>query len=158
MIELATQIVILASLFSGNGSSAPATTQTAFAVEPKQAVGIVLDAEHPLTLEMHVREYFKDAPILAEISRCESRFRHIGKNGKIIRGEANPADIGVMQVNEEYHLKQASELGFNLYSLEGNMGYAKYLYNKEGTRPWSASAPCWKHSGTDESTGRLAKM
>ena len=90
-----------------------------------------------------VRQYFKDTPILIEIAKCESTFRHLNKNGRIIRGKVNSSDIGVMQINEYYHSKEAEKLGIDLYSLEGNMEYAMYLYEKEGTRPWISSSPCW---------------
>lgn len=100
----------------------------------------------PLTLEMYVREYFSDDPILAEIARCESTFRHVGKNGTIIRGKVDPADIGVMQINERYHNVKAIALGFDLKTIEGNMAYAKYLYEKEGLKPWNPSKPCWGKS------------
>jgi hypothetical protein len=99
-------------------------------------------AESP-TVEEYVREYFDGMPVLAEVARCESRFRHFNTYGDILRGEANSYDVGVMQINEHYHLKQANKLGYDLYSLDGNLGYAKYLFEKEGTQPWKASSKCW---------------
>ncbi len=98
----------------------------------------------PITLEAYVRDYFKDTPLLAEIARCESRFRHLGKNGKVIRGEVAVEDVGVMQINEFYHEDRAVVLGFNLHTLDGNLAYAKWLYAKEGTTPWASSARCWQ--------------
>src|SRR5688572_33441375 len=38
-------------------------------------------------VEKIVREYFKDNPIMAEVARCESRFRHFGTDGEILRGD-----------------------------------------------------------------------
>jgi hypothetical protein len=49
----------------------------------------------------------------------------------------------VMQINEKYHLETSRELGFNIHTLEGNMAYARYLYEKQGARPWLASSHCW---------------
>ena len=49
-----------------------------------------------------------------------------------------------MQVNEDFHLETAQKLGYNIYSLEGNLSYAQYLYDKEGTVPWKSSSHCWK--------------
>ncbi len=80
---------------------------------------------------------------MAEIARCESRFRHFGKNGDIIRGEINSLDVGVMQINEYYHKANAKKLGLNIYSLRGNLAYAKGLYEREGTTPWLSSSKCW---------------
>jgi len=98
------------------------------------------------TVEQYVREYFAGAPIMAEIARCESRFKQFDKDGSIHRGVVNDKDLGVMQVNEYYHGKTAAKLGLDLYTIQGNVAYAKYLYEKEGTRPWMSSSPCWSKS------------
>ena len=98
------------------------------------------------TVEQYVREYFADAPIMAEVARCESRFKQFDNDGSINRGVVNNKDLGVMQVNEYYHGKTADKLGLDLYSIQGNVAYAKYLYEKEGTRPWASSSPCWSKS------------
>ena len=100
-------------------------------------------SRNPESLSAYVREYFVDEPILAEIAKCESRFRHLNKDGEIFRGKVNKSDIGVMQINTYYHGKKAEELGLDLYSLRGNLEYAKYLHEKEGTTPWNSSKPCW---------------
>ncbi len=122
------------------------------------AVQIAPEVSQPVTLETYVRDYFKDTPLLAEIAKCESRFTHIGKNGKVIRGEAVPEDIGVMQINEFYHEVRAEKLGFNLHTLDGNLAYAKWLYAKEGTAPWASSAKCWKrYSSLADAGGPTAK-
>ena len=97
----------------------------------------------PQTMEELVRNYYSDMPILVEVARCESQFRHFGKNGEVIRGIANAKDIGVMQINERYHGDKSETLGMDIYSLDGNLEYAKYLYEKEGTKPWRSSAKCW---------------
>lgn len=104
--------------------------------------------DKPITLESYVREYFTDEPVLAEIARCESTFRHLDRDGRILRGKANRNDVGVMQINEIYHGDKADALGFDIYTLEGNMGFAKYLYDKYGVKPWQASAPCWNNSNS----------
>jgi len=93
--------------------------------------------------ETRVREYFADTPVLARIAYCESKFTHFNENGSILRGEVTPKDLGVMQINEYYHSKTADALDINLYTLEGNMEYAKWLYEREGTVPWAPSQKCW---------------
>lgn len=95
------------------------------------------------TIGAYVREYYADTPVLADIAWCESRMRQWNKNGTLFRGSVNHADVGVMQVNEFYQGKKAADLGINIYSLGGNLEYAQYLYNKEGTKPWSSSEACW---------------
>lgn len=103
----------------------------------------------PETLTEYVEEYFADAPVLADIAWCESRMRHTDTDGKILRGEIDSDDIGVMQINTRYHQEDADELDIDIYTLSGNLEYARYLYEKQGVRPWKASMPCW---------GRIAKQ
>lgn len=103
-------------------------------------------AKQILTTEAQVKAYFADTPILAEIAFCESRFRQFDANGNVLRGVQNNLDVGVMQINEKYHLSTAQKLGLNLHTLEGNMAYGKYLYETQGTKPWNYSSGCWgKH-------------
>ncbi|MBX4197721.1 hypothetical protein KW782_00095 [Candidatus Parcubacteria bacterium] len=95
------------------------------------------------SVEKYVRAYFAKTPILAEIAYCESRFTHYTYTGTVVRGKIVHEDVGVMQINEDYHLKTAEKLGYNIHSLQGNLAYAQYLYERQGVQPWSASAPCW---------------
>ncbi len=97
-------------------------------------------------IESKVRVYFADTPIMAEIVKCESQFRQFNSDGSPFRGKINDEDIGIAQVNEHYHLKRSQKLGYDIYTVEGNMAYAKLLYEEEGTDPWISSAPCWKKS------------
>jgi len=120
-----------------------AASVTPTPVEPTETKAVqTVFAESP-TVEQYVREYFNDIPVMTEVARCESRFRHFGKNGDVIRGEVNSLDVGVMQINEHYHKATALKLGFNLYSLDGNLAYGRYLYEEQGTQPWMSSSPCW---------------
>lgn len=91
-----------------------------------------------------VEEYFQDIPILVDVASCESRFTQFNPDGTILRGEANPDDVGVMQINEKYHLETSRKLGLDIHTLEGNMAYGRYLYEKFGTDPWEYSSKCWK--------------
>ena len=93
--------------------------------------------------EEAVRSYFSDIPVMIQIARCESTFRHTLSDGTVLRGKVDSADTGVMQINLRYHGDTAEDLGLNLLDLHDNMAYARDLYEKQGTRPWSASAPCW---------------
>ncbi|MEO8638200.1 MAG: hypothetical protein ABI430_04865 [Candidatus Taylorbacteria bacterium] len=95
------------------------------------------------TVEGEVRSYFKDIPQMVQIAKCESAFRQIDSAGNILRGRVNRQDIGVMQINEAYHAKESKKLGYDIYSLEGNMEYARYLYEKKGSQPWNSSSACW---------------
>lgn len=93
--------------------------------------------------EMRVYTYFSDIPEMVAVAKCESTMRQFDSNGNVLRGRAVSSDIGVMQINEYFHGSQAKRLGYNIYSLEGNLHYARYLYEHYGLQPWSASKPCW---------------
>ena len=93
--------------------------------------------------EKAVRTYFRDIPVMIQVARCESTFRHTLADGSILQGRVDPADTGVMQINKRYHEATASGLGFDLDDMYDNMAYARHLYETQGTQPWSASLPCW---------------
>jgi hypothetical protein len=97
----------------------------------------------PSEIRKIVSTYFKATPILVDIAECESHFRQYTKSGGVYRGSINTSDIGVMQINEKYHLRTAKRMGIDLYSLDGNLAYAKYLYRTQGTDPWISSSGCW---------------
>lgn len=96
--------------------------------------------------EQIVRTYFQDIPVMIQIARCESTFRHTLEDGSVLTGRVDPADTGVMQINKRYHEKTAETMSLNLDDIYHNMAYARYLYETQGTQPWSASAPCWSPS------------
>lgn len=83
---------------------------------------------------------------MIQIARCESTFRHTLADGTVLRGKIDPADVGVMQINTRYHAQAAKDLGLDLLNLKDNLAYARKLYEKQGTRPWTASAACWSPS------------
>jgi hypothetical protein len=95
-------------------------------------------------VESLVRSYFKDVPVLISVAQCESHFRHTLADGSVLKGTVDGADTGVMQINRRFHEKRAQSLGLDLFDLEDNLAYARILYNEQGTKPWSASAPCWR--------------
>ena len=95
------------------------------------------------TVEEVVKDYFKDIPVLAKVAQCESEFRQFDKNGDVLRGKVNQFDVGVMQINELYHLDRSKKKDMDIYTLQGNLEYARALYNDSGTAPWDSSKPCW---------------
>ena len=94
-------------------------------------------------VEKFINDYFADIPILTKIAECESRYRHLNLNGDVLKGEENIYDRGVMQINILYHASTAEELGLNIHNLDDNVRYARYLYEKEGAKPWMSSSACW---------------
>ncbi len=99
----------------------------------------------PQTVEQYVREYYTDTPILADIAGCESHFRQFDNKGNVLKNPGSSA-IGVMQIMASVHAQTAEELGLDPTTVQGNLAYAKYLYEKEGTAPWNASKACWGKS------------
>jgi hypothetical protein len=97
-------------------------------------------------VEQEVREYFADIPVMVEIARCESTFRHTLEDGSVLRGVVDNRDLGVMQINTGYHQATADKLGLDLHDIQDNMAYARYLYEKQGTQPWNASSKCWNRA------------
>ncbi len=93
--------------------------------------------------ETAVRSYFSDIPVMIQIARCESQFRHNLADGTVLKGKVDSADTGVMQINTRYHGEKARELGLDLKDRYDNMEYARDLYLRQGTKPWTASAKCW---------------
>ncbi len=96
-----------------------------------------------MSTEEAVRSYFSDIPVMIQIARCESTFQHTLADGSVLRGKVDSADTGVMQINTRYHGEKARELGLDLTDVYDNMAYARDLYLRQGTKPWSASASCW---------------
>ncbi len=127
--------------FTGYG--AVETTDTAYGQ-------IVTDAtvrsEEVVNTEDIVRQYFADIPVMIQVARCESQFRHTLADGTVLRGRVDSRDVGVMQINTYYHGDTADALGLDLLNIYDNMAYARDLYERQGTQPWSASAPCWSRT------------
>ena len=131
--------------FGGADIKSTAQDNQTYAVEPV-VLPLNLETKEVIgapTTEDIVKDYFKDIPILVKVAKCESRFRQTDANGDVLRGEINQFDVGVMQVNESYHLERSKSMGMNIYTLMGNLEYGRALYNDSGTAPWSASKPCW---------------
>jgi len=116
---------------------------TAYGTIVNTEPSVAKTVETKASTETIVREYFSDIPVMVQIARCESTFRHTRADGSVLRGEIDAADTGVMQINKRFHSRTASELGLDLENLYDNMKYARYLYEKKGTQPWRASSPCW---------------
>lgn len=109
------------------------------------------------SIEAQVREYFKDAPAMIEIARCESKFRQFTDAGNVLRGGASGGMVGVFQFYESIHAPAAKALGFDLSTLQGNLAYARHVYETEGTNPWNSSRYCWDVPGVSKVATTFAK-
>lgn len=95
------------------------------------------------TVKAHIEAQFGVGTPMVAVAMCESGLVQFDDFNHVLRGHITPADIGTFQVNVEYHGNRAKKLGINLYSLDGNIEYAKYLYDKNGLKDWEASRGCW---------------
>lgn len=82
-------------------------------------------------------------PALLEVARCESGLKQFNPDGTVVRGKVNPHDIGILQINSDYHEATAISMGYDIYTEEGNIRYGNHLYETQGLTPWNWSKPCW---------------
>ena len=149
-------VLFLGILFAGQVFAAGVTTTTTTVVTPaatttnaatSSTVVAATSSSSTTTILTHVavekqvRDYFADMPVMIAIARCESNFRQFTDSGLPFRGGAGGEMVGVFQFYEQFHTAAAKALGFDLNTLEGNIGYAKHVYAQEGTTPWSACVP-----------------
>lgn len=154
MIELTTGVVFLMSSLYGSGQ-ANSHVDAIGSQMPAQVTAAVASStdgdniENPAFIndqkgmEAYLEKEYADTPVLVDIARCESNFRQFDKDGNIVRGKKDHDDVGVMQINEHYQGDTAKKLGLDLYTVDGNVMFAKHLYKEQGTAPWSASEKCW---------------
>lgn len=116
--------------------------QTIKAPEPSSNIGGTTPMSS-IEVEDAVKAVFGQNSIMVKVANCESQFTQFNSDGSVHRGVQNHQDVGVMQINEHYHLAASEKLGYNIYTLAGNLAYAKLLYDQEGTTPWDWSKPCW---------------
>lgn len=99
--------------------------------------------EKPKGVAALIAETFGAGSIMSSVARCESGYRQYNADGTVLRGKVNPDDVGVFQINEHYHLADSQKMGVDIHTTEGNIKYAKHLYDTQGTRPWNWSKGCW---------------
>lgn len=136
--------MLIASITEAQVTEAPTNTGTESIVD--ETYSEISEQVKVKTTEEVIAEHFADTPILKKIAFCESRNRQFEENGQVLRGNVNPQDVGVMQINEKYHLSTAQKLGLDIHTLEGNIDYAKHLYKTQGVKPWVHSSSCWDKS------------
>ncbi len=142
--------LVVSSMYVGGSTMMHSQNTNKYISTPVNAVGYSTSTHQRILnsrdVEKYVQEAYADDPILVDIARCESTFRQFDADGSIIRGLVNSEDVGVMQINEKYHAQKAVSLGHNIYTMEGNLAYAKYLYDTYGAQPWKSSSKCWSQS------------
>lgn len=89
-------------------------------------------------------------PALKPVCSCESGNGKYGEpkqfnpDGSVRFGKINPLDTGMCQINQKYWLAKSKELGFDIFTEQGNIKMANWIYEKQGLTPWDWSKECWK--------------
>ncbi len=120
---------------------AQATTHTAVMNSVASTTSTTTKIHNVAEVEKRVREYFSDIPVMIEIAKCESKFRQFTDSGSVLRGGGSMGMIGIYQFYEVVHKKAALTLGFDIDTVEGNLGYARHLYTQSGSTPWVSCVP-----------------
>ncbi|MFN3692910.1 MAG: hypothetical protein ACK4SL_02275 [Candidatus Paceibacteria bacterium] len=95
----------------------------------------------PAETEAKVRAAFADVPVMIEIAKCESKFRQFTDAGNVFYGGAGGGMVGIFQFYESIHKPMATALGYDLTTVDGNIAYAKHLYQQQGVTPWQSCVP-----------------
>lgn len=120
---------------TANTSGTPTVETNAKALTPSE--------EMQALIAQIARDEHVSVKTMLAIARCESTFRQFDENGAVLRGTHNPKDVGLFQINEEYHLEDSEAEGFDIHTAEGNARFAAHLLKEKGTSPWNWSKPCW---------------
>lgn len=87
-------------------------------------------------IERIIRGAFSDIPDMITIAKCESGFRQFNNDGSVLRGGGTGRYLGIFQIDENIHTQKALSMGFDIKTVEGNIGYARQLHSASGTNPW----------------------
>lgn len=103
--------------------------------EPIKAI----ECEKNLTIDQcrireRIRTEFSEYPSFVETIRCESGFRQFKADGSVVRSHTD--DVGVTQINVPHWGEKAKELGYDIYTEDGNLLMAKHVLKVQGLRAW----------------------
>lgn len=79
---------------------------------------------------------------LIKVADCESGTQQFKPNGKVLRDRVYGTHVGIFQIGESW-IPIAKKRGDDIYTPEGNISFALYLYSKNGLQDWEASHDCW---------------
>src|SRR5258708_11862997 len=77
---------------------------------------------------------------MADIARCETGFRQYNPDGSALH-DASGTYVGIFQISERIHTAKTKSLGFDISTIDVNLGYARYLYNSNVTGPLKRFLP-----------------
>lgn len=86
-----------------------------------------------------IRETFPEESARAvRVAECESQL-----DPDAINPTNGSFDGGIFQISLKYHGDELAERGLDRFDIEGNVAFARILYNRNGWQDWSASKHCW---------------
>lgn len=81
---------------------------------------------------------------LEAIALCESGDTQFNSDGTPYRGIVNSSDVGIFQINLYYNpYNVVKGEGYDIYTIDGNVGYGIEMFIWHGSEPWGASKSCW---------------
>jgi hypothetical protein len=95
-----------------------------------------------IDLAHQIRAVFADAPIMMRVAMCESGIVH-RENGELKRNKQGSSARGMFQVMMYYHEPEMRRMGLNPNRIDEYLIYVRYLFDKQGLKPWAESKPCW---------------
>lgn len=116
----------------------------------------VAEAEEPqvVLIATTTKEVAPKVPaVLSAIADCESgdrrsdgsaipnTARQFNPDGSVVKNPASSA-TGKYQIMASLHAANAREMGHDIYTEEGNEGFALHLFETQGAKPWLASVKC----------------
>jgi len=94
------------------------------------------------SLEQLILQEFPKDPVMVLVAKAESGMRQFDKDGNVIVNKKTN-DVGLFQISVKYHGETAKRLGLDIYTLEGNIAYTKYLLKTQGLNAWVHSRIRW---------------
>lgn len=92
-----------------------------------------------------LKAFYDEAPVMEKVAWCESREKQSARRKNFTEdGRHWSTDVGLFQINDFYWKEKSEELGYDIYTKEGNIKMARWLYERHGTDPWEWSAGCWR--------------
>ena len=137
-------------------ASAPLNYASAQTIEASSTILTTTSSNPNAGVAAAVQSYFADIPVMIAIAACESGPRQFASSGAPLYAGTDDEMVGVFQIDESIHYAPALALGFNIDTLAGNLGYARYLYGAEGTGPWISSFGCWGGANSTSSTSSIS--
>lgn len=151
-LRIASVVMIAALCLFGGSDSAEArgVLQPRTEQDTQTTDGSVAGDYSTSEIKSMVQQEFGDDHPMVAVARCESSFRQFDNDGDALRNPKSDA-IGIFQILEGLHEAPAEELGIDIFTAEGNIEYARKLYDSFGLTPWSPSSLCWD-DGSIEAT------